>query len=68
MSKIIRFVDPQLRMHDFQVKGDLLAFDLVIHAKSAYSDQEIEEMLKQKIKETLGDYELKLAFDHSYLL
>jgi hypothetical protein len=25
-------------------------------------------MLKQKIKETLGDYELKLAFDHSYLL
>ena len=68
VSKIIRFVDPQLRMHDFQVKGDLLAFDLVIPAKSAYSDQEIEEMLKQKIKETLGDYELKLAFDHSYLL
>ncbi len=55
-------------MHDFQVKGDLLAFDLVIPAKPAYSDQEIEEMLKQKIKETLGDYELKLAFDHSYLL
>lgn len=68
VSKIIRFVDPQLRMHDFQVKGDLLAFDLVIPAKPAYSDQEIEEMLKQKIKETLGDYELKLAFDHSYLL
>jgi len=55
-------------MHDFQVKGDLLAFDLVIPAKSVYNDREIEEILKQKIKETLGDYDLKLAFDHSYLL
>ncbi|OTN76497.1 hypothetical protein A5886_001574 [Enterococcus sp. 8G7_MSG3316] len=67
-KKVVRQVDPQLRMHDFRVTDQTIYFDLVIPNEAAYRDDDIRYLLQEKMTKEVGNYVVEITFDHSYLL
>lgn len=68
VKRLLRMIDPQLRMHDFRVSGEKIYFDLVIPNEALYPDAAIRKMMQEKMTEELGNYVVDITFDHSYLL
>lgn len=68
VKRLLRMIDPQLRMHDFRVSGGKIYFDLVIPNEALYPDAAIRQMMQEKMTEELGNYVVEITFDHSYLL
>ncbi|WP_396174013.1 cation diffusion facilitator family transporter [Enterococcus sp.] len=68
VKRLLRMIDPQLRMHDFRVSGEKIYFDLVIPNEALYPDAAIRQMMQEKMTEELGNYVVEITFDHSYLL
>lgn len=68
VKRLLRMIDPQLRMHDFRVSGEKIYFDLVIPNEALYPDAAIRKMMQEKMTEELGNYVVEITFDHSYLL
>lgn len=72
IEKIIAEIDPIISMHDFRVVPKhihtKLIFDVVVPYGYRMGDEELEEMIKKRINEELGDdYFVVIQVDKSYL-
>ena len=72
IEKVIAEIDSIISMHDFRVVPKQihtkLIFDVVVPYKYRMSDEELEEVIKKRINEELGnDYFVVIQVDKSYL-
>ncbi len=71
VSIIVNDVDPSLSVHDFRmVQGSThtnLIFDLVIPHGLSLSDEEIVDMVEQKVQELPGNHYAMITVDKPYV-
>ena len=72
MDVILKSFPQGLRMHDFRItsKGqkEILNFDLVIPQEYEWTEDTILGKLREQVAISIGEYELLIAFDRTYLL
>lgn len=70
LQAIVANLKLNLRMHDFRLEDETktLKFEIVIPQKCPMTDEEILDRLSEKIRQTIGNYEVHVVFDHNYLL
>lgn len=69
LTKILKRLNKDFRMHDFRIRYNrVLEFDLVIPDSNQWSEDEIKTKIAQGLREIDKSYQLKIIFDHNYLL
>ncbi|MDA3972483.1 cation diffusion facilitator family transporter [Enterococcus thailandicus] len=70
LSEIVATTAEGLKIHDFRVikEGEILQFDVVVPQKCHFSDEKLEEIIREQVKQKIGKYQVEITFDHNYLL
>lgn len=70
LSEIVATTAEGLKIHDFRVikEGKILQFDVVVPQKCHFSDEKLEEIIREQVKQKIGKYQVEITFDHNYLL
>ncbi|GGI64839.1 cation diffusion facilitator family transporter [Enterococcus alcedinis] len=69
LVKILNKLNSDFRMHDFRIRYNrVLEFDLVIPDSNKWSEDEIKTEIARELREIEKSYQLKIIFDHNYLL
>ncbi|WP_314060722.1 cation diffusion facilitator family transporter [uncultured Vagococcus sp.] len=69
---IIKSIEGDFKVHDIRTlkhgQDEMILFDLVVPNKFRLSEQEITNEVQRQTLEKLGQYKIKITFDHTYLL
>lgn len=71
LHQIIMDLNLGIHLHDLKMNKknpEKITFDLVIPQKCPVPDDQLKEQITQLIHEQIGDYQIKINFDHNYLL
>lgn len=72
LRRFLGYLEEDLTLHDLRLhdtaQGVMLTFDVVIPRKSRFLDEELLEKIKQFCSEELQINQVKVVFDHNYLL
>ena len=70
LREIVATTAERLKIHDFRVikEGEILQFDVVVPQKCHFSDEKLEEIIREQVKQKIGKYQVEITFDHNYLL
>lgn len=72
IKTIIRGLDKEFRVHDIRSISHedeaLILFDLVVPNKFPLTEQEITKEVQTQVLVKIGQYKVKITFDHTYLL
>lgn len=73
LKEIINGIDDTLKMHDLQIEKEkneagIMHFDIVIPKGFGLDDQELTQKIQLAVTRKIGDYQVKITFDHVYLL
>lgn len=69
LKKILKRLNGEFRMHDFRIRYKrMLEFDLVIPESNQLSEDRIKTEIARGLRELNKSYQLKITFDHNYLL
>ena len=70
LREIVATTAEGLKIHDFRVikEGEILQFDVVVPQKCHFSDEKLEEIIREQVKQKIGKYQVEITFDHNYLL
>lgn len=71
VQKLIREISNDIHMHDFRVVWGLthsnLIFDVVVPYKFRLSDEELIELIYERIQELDSSYRSVITVDHNYI-
>ena len=71
VENIIRDISPKISMHDFRVVFGIshssLIFDIVVPFEFEMSDDELIQLISDKIHEVNGNYHSVIMVDHHYV-
>jgi len=71
VKNLIRQISPQIGMHDFRVVWGIthsnLIFDIVVPFEFQWSDDELIEMISEKIRQIDPSYRAVIIVDHNYV-
>ncbi|MBO0482347.1 cation diffusion facilitator family transporter [Candidatus Enterococcus courvalinii] len=70
LREIVTTTAEGLKIHDFRVikEGKILQFDVVVPQQCHFSDEKLEEIIREQVKQKIGKYQVEITFDHNYLL
>lgn len=72
IKSIINSIEGDFKVHDIRTlkhgQDEMILFDLVVPTKFRLSEQEITNEVQGQTLEKIGNYKVKITFDHTYLL
>ena len=68
IKQILKSLHLELKFHDFKIVDSIILFDVVLPDNTAQSDDELYKIIKARIQQEIGEYELKITFDRLDLL
>ncbi len=72
IKKMVKSFEAELKVHDIRTlkhgEEEMILFDLVVPAKFKLSEKEITDEIQRETLEKMGNYKVKITFDHTYLL
>lgn len=72
IKQILKSLHLELKFHDFKVEKsdeiDSILFDVVVPDNITQSDEELLKIIEEKVHQQIGNYEIKIKFDHLDLL
>ena len=72
IKQILKTLHLELKFHDFKVENagesSTIFFDIVLPDNIPQSDEELFKIIERKIHQKIGNYKVKIKFDHLYLL
>lgn len=72
VKKVVKSMSQELRPHDIRVvdigESEEIHFDLAVPANFDLTDQEIFVIVQEHICQHIGQYKIRIIFDHTYLL
>lgn len=72
VKKVVKSMSQELRPHDIRVvdigESEEIHFDLAVPTNFDLTDQEIFVVVQEHVCQTLGQYKIRIIFDHTYLL
>lgn len=69
LKKVLKTLNEDFRMHDFRIRYKrMLEFDLVVPDSNEMSEDQIKTEVARHLRDLKKSYQLKITFDHNYLL
>lgn len=72
IKSIVKSIEGDFKVHDIRTlkhgQDELILFDVVVPNKFRLSEQEITTEVQRQTLEKIGQYKVKITFDHTYLL
>ena len=72
VKKVVKSLSQELRPHDIRLvdigESEEIHFDLVVPTDFYLTDQEIFVIVQEYICQNVGQYKIRIIFDHTYLL